>query len=50
MFYYNVQTKDGRTHCGCRETAEEVKEALCYFELDYNNPDVISVNVYEKEE
>lgn len=48
MFYYQVTTKDGRNHCGCRETKEEVLEALEYFELTYTNPDVVSVSVYEK--
>ncbi len=48
MFYYDVQTKDGRTHGGCRESKEEIQEALVYFELTYDNPDVISVRVYEK--
>lgn len=48
MFYYDVQTKDGRTHRGCRETKEEVQEALVYFELTYDNPDVQCVYVYEK--
>lgn len=48
MYYYETVTKDGRIHCGCRETQEEVKDALHYFELDYSNPDVASVRVYEK--
>lgn len=48
MFYYYVQTKDGRTHGGCRETKEEVQEALVYFELTYDNPEVQIVYVYEK--
>ena len=48
MFYYQVETKDGRTHGGCSETREEVLETLCYLELTYSNPDVASVNVYEK--
>ena len=48
MFYYDVQTKDGRSHCGCHETKEEVLEMLAYLELTYANPDVQSVCVYEK--
>lgn len=49
MFCYSVQTKDGRMHCGQRETHDDINEALVYFELTYDNPDVISVNVYERE-
>ena len=48
MFYYDVTTKDGRTHCGSRDTKEEVLKALEYFELTYANPNVASVYVYEK--
>ena len=48
MFYYDVQTKDGRAHGGCHESKEELLETLAYFELTYDNPDVISVRVYEK--
>lgn len=48
MYYYETITKDGRIHGGCHETKEEVQEALRYFGLDYNNPDVVSVRVYEK--
>ena len=48
MFYYSVETKDGHTHGGCRETKEEVLQALEYFDLTYSNPNVKSVSVYEK--
>ena len=48
MFYYEVETKDGRTHGGCHETKEEALKALAYFELTYANPNVASVYVYEK--
>ena len=48
MFYYDVQTKDGRNHCGCYESKEELLKSLAYFELTYDNPNVISVRVYEK--
>jgi hypothetical protein len=48
MYYYDVQTKDGRTHGGCHETKEELLATLEYFELTYANPEVQSVRVYEK--
>lgn len=48
MFYYEVETKDGRTHRGCYEDKDELLKTLAYFELTYANPDVKSVCVYEK--
>lgn len=48
MFYYDVQTKDGRIHRGCYEDKQELLKALEYFELTYANPDVVKVYVYEK--
>lgn len=48
MYYYYVETKDGHTHGGCRETKEEVLETLAYLDLTYSNPNVKSVSVYQK--
>ena len=48
MYYYDVETKDGRTHRGCHETKEEAQAMLVYLELTYANPEVTSVYLYEK--
>ena len=48
MYYYEVETKDGRIHNGCHETKEEALKMLAYFELTYANPAVKKVYLYEK--